>query len=428
MKKYTLSYILNADTLNYLTIENIYGILSRKQSAEEVVLYTRRNKVEPQLEYILQSFKDIRLVKLNSEPEKNLQKSISSKMVKHVFSHEVTNPETVTALSKELLVGRGGTLIFNRSILSHDGSLEISRDSRMDYDFFFWDLNGRSFTVALNCCIFTHKVFFETPLKQLFRIRGYNSRNGGIIYSPTTGLVSTRLPGSRHLKYILSDLVTSLRQVVDLPTIRVSPVLKRFYRVCDDWLKTYAHHTNHIVFKSGEFQEKLKVTLGAGGVYQKGFLPTDVDSLDITNPQDWKKLFSPNSIDIMLAEHVFEHLDNQEVIYALANCFKYLKQGGKLRIAVPDKFRRDPQYVNSVKPPKDGHKSYFSHPELTTLCQKTGFNVKLLEYFDSSGKFHFVEWDIEDGFVRRSVRFDSQTSFRKKNYHYTSLIIDAIKS
>lgn len=51
--------------------------------------------------------------------------------------------------------------------------------------------------------------------------------------------------------------------------------------------------------------------------------------------------------------------------------------------------------------------------------------MQLLEYFDENGMFHAQNWDMSDGYVRRSIRYDNRNSDGKPVY--TSLIIDAVK-
>jgi len=73
----------------------------------------------------------------------------------------------------------------------------------------------------------------------------------------------------------------------------------------------------------------------------------------------------------------------------------------------------------------DTHKILYNHKLLSDNLKKVGFQIKLLEYWDESGVFHFNYWDPKDGKVRRSKRFDSRN--KDGNLNYTSLIIDAIK-
>lgn len=173
--------------------------------------------------------------------------------------------------------------------------------------------------------------------------------------------------------------------------------------------------------------ESLKVILGAGGTACEGWLETDINILNICKERDWRKLFRVGSIDNLLVEHVFEHLSISESEIAFKLCHKFLKSGRKLRIAVPDGYRKDAVYVAEVTPPKDGHKQVFNIDSLSQDLKTAGFEVEVLEYFDKDGNFHFVDWSTEDGKIWRSKRFDKQTDFRLGELYYTSLIVDAIK-
>lgn len=167
--------------------------------------------------------------------------------------------------------------------------------------------------------------------------------------------------------------------------------------------------------------------LGAGKVTVSGWIATDHDVLDVTSSRSWKRLFAPNSIDRLMAEHVFEHLADSECAAAFAECFRYLKHGGLLRIAVPDGNRKDPEYVEEVRPPRDGHQILFTVDDLVQRLIQVGFQVTPLEYFDAKGLFHCYPWNEVDGLVRRSARYDTQERFKIGTLYYTSLIVDARK-
>ena len=77
---------------------------------------------------------------------------------------------------------------------------------------------------------------------------------------------------------------------------------------------------------------------------------TDQDVLNLLVEGDWLAYFSPNSLDAILAEHIWEHLTPEEAAVAAMLCFKFLKPGGYLRVAVPDGFHPDPAYIEDVKP------------------------------------------------------------------------------
>jgi predicted SAM-dependent methyltransferase len=171
----------------------------------------------------------------------------------------------------------------------------------------------------------------------------------------------------------------------------------------------------------------LNVLIGGGQTSYEGWIFTDRDFLDITEPQDWSNLFEPNSIDRLLCEHVLEHLTEEECSMALAECYRYLKPGGLMRVAVPDGYRRDSAYVAEASPPNAGHKVFFNVDTLPPLLVSLGFRVTPLEYFDESEQFHAGSWDESEGLVTRSARFDHQKDFQRGDLYYTSLIVDARK-
>lgn len=176
-----------------------------------------------------------------------------------------------------------------------------------------------------------------------------------------------------------------------------------------------------------ETARPLNIILGAGIVAMPGWLATDSDVLDVTSGRAWKRLFSPASIDRLMAEHLFEHLSDVECQAAFSECFRYLRSGGLLRIAVPDGNRKDAEYVEEVTPPKDGHRLLFTVDDLMQRLFRVGFHVTPLEYFDAKEEFHCYPWKEEDGLIRRSARYDAQERFKRGAFYYTSLIVDARK-
>jgi predicted SAM-dependent methyltransferase len=171
----------------------------------------------------------------------------------------------------------------------------------------------------------------------------------------------------------------------------------------------------------------LKIILGAATTHFDGWISTDIRLLDITLQSDWDILFKENSIDRLLAEHVFEHLSESQCYAALKIAHQYLKPNGTIRIAVPDGNRRDAAYVAEVLPPRHGHKMLFRIDNLVTLLEVAGFKAEPLEYFDAEEVFHHSAWSQDDGFVQRSFRFDTQVDFRRGEFFYTSLIVDGRK-
>lgn len=170
--------------------------------------------------------------------------------------------------------------------------------------------------------------------------------------------------------------------------------------------------------------------LGASGSSYPGWIRTDIAHLNICIEKDWTRYFKEASLDAMLAEHVFEHLTREEASRAATNCFKFLKPGGHLRIAVPDGNFPDKNYVDSVKPMgygpgSDDHKILYTYTSLADQLRSIGFTIRLLEYWDEAGNFHYTPWNAEDGMIRRSRWHDQRNS--EQEIKYTSLILDAIK-
>ena len=176
--------------------------------------------------------------------------------------------------------------------------------------------------------------------------------------------------------------------------------------------------------------DDLKIIIGAAATKQKGWLSTDLFLLDLTNPHSFSSLLSPESVNCFLAEHVWEHLSERDAKIAAAVCFKFLKPGAYLRVAVPDGYHPNLSYIDHVKPGgtgpgADDHKLLYTHLTLADVFTSAGYEVHVYEYFDIEGKFNFREWNPEGGLVRRSIRFDPRNIDGQPIY--TSIVLDAIK-
>lgn len=175
----------------------------------------------------------------------------------------------------------------------------------------------------------------------------------------------------------------------------------------------------------------MKLIVGAGGTTQDGWISTEESQLDILNPKDFSKLLNGLlGFENVLAEHVLEHLTNSEISIALRNVNDYMVLGGRFRIAVPDGYHPDKDYIDYVKP-KDSdvgtelHKVLLNYRILSLLLEEAGFETKLLEWWDENHVFHSNPWNEIDGRVDRCLANDARNNDGKP--HYTSLIVDAFK-
>lgn len=176
-------------------------------------------------------------------------------------------------------------------------------------------------------------------------------------------------------------------------------------------------------------KDNIKLIVGGTGITFEGWMNTDIDILDITSVDDWLKYFELDGISNILAEHVWEHLTEDDSKKALNNCFLFLMKGGRLRIAVPDGNFPDEEYINYVKPGgsgigSDDHKRLYTYEMLRKKMEESGFEVELVEYFNENGHFSKSNWSVGDGFIHRSSEFDRRN---KNELKYTSLILDGIK-
>lgn len=177
----------------------------------------------------------------------------------------------------------------------------------------------------------------------------------------------------------------------------------------------------------------MRIIVGAGKTSYEGWISTQEEEIDLVDIKKWENRFDYSSIDAILAEHVWEHLSYEEGLEGAVNCYKFLKPGGYIRCAVPDKNFKNLWYQNMIQVggpghenhPASTHKVVYDYKTLVEVFEKAGFEVKLLEYCDEDGDFHYTYWNEADGKINRSYRFDKRNS--KNSLGMVSIIIDAVK-
>lgn len=228
-----------------------------------------------------------------------------------------------------------------------------------------------------------------------------------------------------------------LKQLLNLwiryPHVRRSPDLKETLKqaiALQQFSSPSAPEKSDSQQEQLEIQKARRIILGAAKTRYSGWVATNRHTLNVLKRSDFRRYWKPRSRAIFLAEHVWEHLALEEAKIANQNCFDFLKPGGRLRIAVPDGYHPDAAYIESVRPGgsgpgSKGHKVLYDYKLLQTTLESVGFKVKLLEYWDEHGKFHYHEWSPKQGHIQRSQRFDPRN--QSGTLAYTSLIVDAIK-
>lgn len=177
----------------------------------------------------------------------------------------------------------------------------------------------------------------------------------------------------------------------------------------------------------------MKIIIGAGKTRQDGWVSTQEDELNVLRRSDFERLLGGGKAEAFLAEHVWEHMTYEEGVLAAKNCFEFLKPGGYIRAAVPDRNFRNEWYQNMVKVGGNGdpshpaytHKIVYDADMFKRVFEEAGFQVSLLEYCDEMGEFHYNEWSEAEGKIGRSFRFDTRN--RDGKLGMVSIIIDAVK-
>lgn len=188
-----------------------------------------------------------------------------------------------------------------------------------------------------------------------------------------------------------------------------------------------------IDFKTYPEHQPLRIIIGAGEQKYEGWIATNQEDLDLLKPEMWQTCFRNRLADAFLCEHVWEHLNETDGRAAAKLCYQYLKPGGYLRCAVPDKNFPNAEYQTMVQVggpgPKDhpafDHKIVYDYRLFSSIFADVGFKVDLLEYCDEVGRFHYNQWSFSEGKIYRSLLSDHRN--KDGQLGFVSLILDAKK-
>ncbi|EDM37240.1 hypothetical protein PBAL39_05558 [Pedobacter sp. BAL39] len=173
----------------------------------------------------------------------------------------------------------------------------------------------------------------------------------------------------------------------------------------------------------------VNIIIGSEKTAYDNWLPTNIESLNLLEVSSFQNLLGDKKATKFLAEHVFEHISYTDALTALKNCYQFMEKGGTIRIAVPDGFHPNKDYIDMVKPGGHGegahdHKLLYDYKKLTKVLEDAGFKTTLQEYYDEQHQFHYQDWNSEDGHIIRSRRYDKRFN---EPLGYSSLIVDGKK-
>ena len=86
-----------------------------------------------------------------------------------------------------------------------------------------------------------------------------------------------------------------------------------------------------------EEQKEIKLHLGCGEKYIPGFIHIDIrkfEHIDYVTSIDNLYMFKDNTVDLIYASHILDHVKRAETEVVLSEWYRVLKKGGILRIAV----------------------------------------------------------------------------------------------
>ena len=97
---------------------------------------------------------------------------------------------------------------------------------------------------------------------------------------------------------------------------------------------------------------KVLLNLGCGNSYHSDWVNLDLlpQSPEVTQADISKGIPYPNaSVDVVYHSHLLEHLNRPDSKQLIADCFRVLKPGGTLRVAVPDLEQIAKQYLLTLE-------------------------------------------------------------------------------
>lgn len=158
-----------------------------------------------------------------------------------------------------------------------------------------------------------------------------------------------------------------------------------------------------------------KLNIGCGVTHHPDWINLDVSSfdpsvlnVDITNGLP----FSSDSVDACYSSHVLEHLDKNGARDMLAECFRVLKSGGVVRLAVPDLEGIAREYLRILDAVASGDRA-----------RDTEYDWIMLEMYDqtvrvcSGGEMAKFLIDMKDdgrAFVRSRIGAEADSTPREK--------------
>ena len=134
-----------------------------------------------------------------------------------------------------------------------------------------------------------------------------------------------------------------------------------------------------------------------------------------------------NSVDRIISEHCFEHIEITKYPTILKELYRILKPGGLFRLAVPDyQSPGDCFYLEKGFDPRNNlHITLTTYKLLKPILDESPFNVNILHYWKDENEFIHNKIDYSKGYIKRTPENDERNEGYKLGV--TSLVCDLTK-
>ena len=195
---------------------------------------------------------------------------------------------------------------------------------------------------------------------------------------------------------------------------------KRLAVIFRKYLRLFQVRTRHFLHLP------IRIIIGASSTRESGWISTEQDIFDLTDPRTIRKFLRNSKVDAYLLEHVLEHLsidDSQLALTLLANT---LNTNGYIRIAVPDGNHPDDDYLHYVGiDGPDDHKFLWRVSDFERIAAELGLKLTVLEFCDETGFRRRVQQLDNRGLItRRFLNLNSDHTNWESSHGPSSLIVD----
>lgn len=201
-----------------------------------------------------------------------------------------------------------------------------------------------------------------------------------------------------------------------------------FKRLIQNFLKFKPN--NKVKFEPVLNFEGVKIHFGCGPVNFPGWINIDALSnphIHLTGSFDALDTFNSDSVDLIYACHVLEHLNHVEHSLFLDKAYKILKPGGCLLLSVPDLKSLANLYLQTDNL-SDIHAAIFGGQDYEFNYHKQGFDRKKLTNDLIAKGFKMIEdWNSLTEFGQEGFDWSSKRITLDKKEYFISLNLKSYK-